>query len=167
MGTCMCVYVYLCVRVCVHPGSRQEHLTALSPEDELACEAASDAPTLPPPPTGRLSTRSARVPVFSVTSLYIPFKLAHLPQQQLTGRDHQIKLMGALMAYKTAVKELAAQYPAFGEPNTAITENVKVSDYQGDHTYMSVTLFVGVQTVSGAHNNLIIIVISHVNNYFL
>ena len=149
----------------MHPGSRQEHFTAISPEDELACEAASNAPTLPPPPTGRLSTRSARVPVLSVTSLYIPFKFGHLPQHQLTQAD-QVKLMGALMAYKTAVKELAAKYPAFGEPNTAITENVKVSDYQGDRTYMSVTLFVGVQAVSGTYKNLIII-ISHVNNYFL
>ena len=50
---------------------------------------------------------------------------------------------------KKTVKELAQKYPAYGEPNTAITENVKISDFQGDRTYLSVTLVVGVQSVSG------------------
>jgi hypothetical protein len=162
----MCYVHCACVRVRVHPGSREEHLIAISPEDELASEAASNAPTLPPPPTGRPFTRSARLPVLSVTSLYIPFKFAHLPQHQLTQAD-QVKLMGKLMAYKTALKELASEYPSFGEPNTAITENVTVSDYQGDRTYMCVTLLVGVHAVSGTYNNNLIIIISHVNNNFL
>ena len=45
--------------------------------------------------------------------------------------------------------ELAQKYPAYGEPNRVLTKNVKLSDYQGDRTYLSVTVVVGVQSVSG------------------
>ena len=52
------------------------------------------------------------------------------------------------------VKEIAQNYPAYGEPNTAITENVKMSDYQGDRMYLSVTVVVGVQSVPGNTHTL-------------
>lgn len=135
--------------------SRSDQVAAMNPTGVLISEARSNAPTLPPAPTDQVRDPTS-LPVFSVTSLYIPFKLANLTQQQHTQAD-QVKLMEALMAYKTAVKELAQKYPAYGEPNTAITENVKISDFQGDRTYLSVTLVVGVQSVSDVRDTNLVL----------
>ena len=59
---------------------------------------------------------------FSMTSIYIPFSFNGVAYARLAPTE-QVTLMEKMMAYKVALKDLAAKCPAHGEPNAVITEN--------------------------------------------
>ena len=91
-------------------------------------KAAGSRQTLPPRGTPRVSYAMAAGrqrqmhSCFSMTSIYIPFSFNGVAYARLAPAE-QVTLMEKMMAYKVALKDLAAKCPAHGEPNAVITEN--------------------------------------------